>query len=235
MENASKALIIVGGVLIGVMILSMFLYVFRAAAKTNQSYDEKQAQEQLETYNAKYEVYNRNNNTIIDLLTVINLAYDNNVSCDYDPQNSVEILIKISDSKYYKIPGDYNKKDVIDKNQVLSLIDEKSSSGTAISIYDLINKSFEELQINNTNTEIKSDTLIKSKLTTSGKTIYKYLFKLDKIDYHKENGKISYMKFQILKYKNWSNQTTNEDNLFTIYSDENGENGIDKFYTKTIN
>ena len=198
MENASKALIIVGGVLIGVMILSMFLYVFRAAAKTNQSYDEKQAQEQLETYNAKYEVYNRNNNTIIDLLTVINLAYDNNVSCDYDPQNSVEILIKISANHFYRLLGKYENRNLNEKNKIRFTsgeniippdIDENKKS-----IYDLVNESFDELDIK---TIGSADDKLSLTRLENNETQYKYLFKCTSIKYNIVSGKVEFMKFEL--------------------------------------
>ena len=151
MENASKALIIAGGVLIGVLILSMFVYVFRSAANTNKNYDEKKAKEQLEAYNAEFEVFNRNNNTIMDLLTVINLAYDTNVSCDYDPQNNIEILIKISENKYFRVLGDYDKNeqlknisgDYIATNRILTTASANEIGlGKTVSIYDLVSKTF---------------------------------------------------------------------------------------------
>lgn len=198
MENASKALIIAGGVLIGVLILSMFVYVFRSAAKTNQSYDEKMAQEQLEAYNAGFEVYNKNNNTIMDLLTVINLAYDTNVSCDYDPQNSVEILIKISENKYFRVLGDYDKKNYMSKNRVLIASNEKDiGSGKTVSIYDLVNKTFGDdvfkFQIPSSD---ENDKLSTTKLD-GNETKYKYLFKCKEIRYDLKSGKVEFMKFEL--------------------------------------
>lgn len=196
MENASKALIIAGGVLIGVLILSMFVYVFRSAAKTNQSYDEKMAQEQLEAYNAGFEVYNRDNNTIMDLLTVINLAYDTNVSCDYDPQNSVEILIKISQFKYFRVLGDYDKKNYMSKNKVLITANE-NDLGNTVSIYDLVNKPFGDdvfkFQIPSSD---ENDKLSTTKLD-GNETKYKYLFKCKEIRYDLKSGKVEFMKFEL--------------------------------------
>ena len=45
-------------------------------------------------------------------------------------------------------------------------------------IYDLINKSFSDLGIVPQTSDIKNDTFLKSKLTASHKTIYKYLFSI---------------------------------------------------------
>ena len=231
MENASKAIMIAGGVLIGVLILSMFVYVFRAAARTNQSYDENQIQKQLEAYNSQFEIYNKDSNTISELLTLINLAYHTNSNYNYEPQNSVAISINIG-SKYFNIVDklDSNKNPIIKKNMVLSSVSENSINGDLISIYDLINKTFSELGINTTNSDITNDTLIKCKLTPSGKTIYKYLFKCDNIDYHKENGKISYMKFSILRYKYWSNDIVSQDDQVSTYSTDYGQ-----YYIETLN
>ena len=79
MENAAKAFIIAGGVLIGVIILSMTVYLFnlmgRYAAETQSKIDEHQAAQ----FNDKFLKYaGRTDLTIQDIITVKNYALENN-------------------------------------------------------------------------------------------------------------------------------------------------------------
>lgn len=79
MENASQALIIAAGVLIGVIILSMAVYLFNVfggyASETQNKIDEKT----LSQFNDKFLRYNGLTNlTIQDLITVKNYALENN-------------------------------------------------------------------------------------------------------------------------------------------------------------
>ena len=213
MENASKALIIAGGVLIGVLILTSFVLVFRSAAKTNQNYDEEQSARQLELYNSQFEVYNKSDNTIIDLLSVINLAYDTNVSSNYDKQNSVDITIQ-ANSLYFMLKNS----DKIKKNKILKSSSENIGMNSIdenniISIYKLTNSNFSDLEIDKTGS-LKDDTLLMSRLSNDGKTIFKYLFKCTGVTYHTINGKIESMKFQMTKYNYWDNpENDNEYNV----------------------
>ena len=74
MENASKALIIAGEILIGVIILSILAYLFSSASGLSQSYSEAEQKKVLDAFNNKFEIYNRNNLIIHDIITVANLA-----------------------------------------------------------------------------------------------------------------------------------------------------------------
>ena len=100
MENASKALIMVASVLIGIMLLSVMIYVFRAGAKVNEAYDNNQISNQLELYNSKFEYYDKDNNTIVDMITLANLAYDVNSECDYDVSSAVRIKIVVGNEEF---------------------------------------------------------------------------------------------------------------------------------------
>ena len=64
MENASKALLMAAGVLLGILLLSVMIYVFRQGARVQQTYDQKQITNQLELYNSKFEKYDRDNNIL---------------------------------------------------------------------------------------------------------------------------------------------------------------------------
>jgi type II secretory pathway pseudopilin PulG len=218
MENASKALIIAATTILGILLLSVMVYMFRAAAKVDEQYDTNQSQRSLEQENSQFEVYNNNYNTIMDLISVANLAYNNNVQYDYDSASSIEINIKIG-SKTYTIPktnpdttnnsndSDYNttRVDSYGKNRIWI-------NGKAISIYDLANKSLKDLGISATSTDKLTKThygIISYSYDKDGKymegtvsksaRVYKYIFKCepDKITYNNKTGKITGMTFSI--------------------------------------
>ena len=60
MDNASKALIMAASVLLGLLLLSMMIYVFRAAASIDENYDARQGERELQLFNSKFEVFDKN-------------------------------------------------------------------------------------------------------------------------------------------------------------------------------
>lgn len=206
MENASKALIMAATVLIALMLIGIFTYVFRAGAKVDENYDLELAEGQLELYNSRFENYNVPDNTIMDLITVANLAYDVNTMSGYDDAGSVLIQIVIG-SKTFTMPAPTDPaekeklKKEMKKNQILD------GSGNLISIYDLANKTVEELKASGGGFEPK-DKLSKTHLGNityyddSGSevskvaTVYKYIWNCTEITYHELTGKVASMKFE---------------------------------------
>lgn len=95
MENASKSLIMVAGVLIGVLILSLWVYLFaHFGSQTSQVYDRIE-EHQLTEYNAQYTVYEgRTDINIYDIITLANKAHQNNE--DYGDYTDFENLYKVT-------------------------------------------------------------------------------------------------------------------------------------------
>lgn len=79
MENASKALLMAAGVLLGIMILTLAVYLFINFGGTSAQIYEQIRQSEIEKFNAKFIVYEeKENTTIYDIITVTNLAKENN-------------------------------------------------------------------------------------------------------------------------------------------------------------
>lgn len=107
MENASKALIMVSSILIGVMILAFMVYMFSDASKLNKRHEVRESEKEISAFNAKFQVYEsftdrvvnpsngnlytsadyityartsaaKNLNVISDVVTAVNEAYDIN-------------------------------------------------------------------------------------------------------------------------------------------------------------
>ncbi|MCI9286875.1 MAG: hypothetical protein HFJ57_02665 [Clostridia bacterium] len=78
MENASKALMIAGGVLIALMIITLLVYMFTSMSDVFKSEDEIKRIEELEAYNKEYESYNRKLLRGADIISLMNKAISNN-------------------------------------------------------------------------------------------------------------------------------------------------------------
>lgn len=105
MENITKAVYIVAGVLIGILILTAFIFVFRKGGQMLENIDNSKTSEAIAEYNSKLIIYNRlgtddNYNTIFDAITAWNLAYDINEENFYDEKNSLEIQIVVEGNIY---------------------------------------------------------------------------------------------------------------------------------------
>ena len=203
MENASKALFIAVGVFLGIMLLTVMIYVFRQGASVNQSYDQKQISLQLELYNSRFEKFDRSNNTIIDVISLCNLAFDTNKECDFDKASAVQVEVKIG-SKSYILP---NTNKINDRNKILDGTKE-------LTIYNLVdytlNNGTDKLGIGSGTIEgdgdLPTDKLSNTKLVktdTGTKTIYKYLFKdakTEDFEYNPHNNKV--IKIKLTAYCN---------------------------------
>lgn len=95
MENASKALLMAAGVLIGVLILSLAVFLFMDFGATSKGIYSEVESNQLTQYNAQYTVYSgRTDITVYEIVSVINLAKQNNQ--DYKDYSNFEDTYKVS-------------------------------------------------------------------------------------------------------------------------------------------
>ncbi len=79
MENASKALLIATGVIIAVLFLSLFSFVFLRMSEHSAKIYEMMELSKYTKFNQKFLEYeNKNELSIQDVVSIINLAKDNN-------------------------------------------------------------------------------------------------------------------------------------------------------------
>lgn len=207
MENASKALYMAAGVLIGMMILGVFVYLFRTGGNMSQKYDEKQLQNQLQLFNSKFENYYKNNNTIMDMISVTNLAFDINKENDYNPQKTVKITIQIE--KYFlkidpeKMLASEGTPDELKRNYLY----KSHYFGTnsywrqgQLCVYDLLEKNKNELHLEDSLMDT-GDTLSK----VNSNRVYKYLFECTEMKYDKDTGRVESMIFSLIKNPEYTN------------------------------
>ena len=81
MENASKALLISAGVLIAILLLTLFSYLMRQMGDSTYGIYSKLSQREITEFNQKFLNYEgRENLSIQDVITIVNLAIDSNKS-----------------------------------------------------------------------------------------------------------------------------------------------------------
>lgn len=78
MENASKALLIVAGILFAILIIGLLMYTWNALGNYTSQIEEEEKKEQLTAFNKQYEVYQRQLLRGSDVASLINKVRDNN-------------------------------------------------------------------------------------------------------------------------------------------------------------
>lgn len=132
MENATKALLITAGVLIGVLILSLGTYLYYSLSSyldENQSQIERNELNKFNVKFSKYVNYSGNDKqfdlSIHDVVTAANIAYENNRYYNLDSSNAgntntlyVEVKVQLDGGKINLEEELKNKsvEDIINKN-----------------------------------------------------------------------------------------------------------------------
>mgnify|MGYP004619260125 FL=1 len=89
MENASKALLMAAGVLIGLMIISLAVFLFSNFGGTSAKIYEQVRENQIKQFNSQFTAYVDNTNvTIYDVVSMANLATQNNKEHGYSKKTA---------------------------------------------------------------------------------------------------------------------------------------------------
>lgn len=100
MENASKALLMVAGVLVGVMILSLGVYLFSVFGDSSTEINRRLEQAQIDEFNSQFTKYaNKSDLTIHDIVTVANLAKSNNANYEYTVEEINSKIWQVSNNQ----------------------------------------------------------------------------------------------------------------------------------------
>lgn len=98
MENASKALLMAGGVLITIIIVSVFVFMYNSAKALPKTQEQVKEAEEIAKFNKPYESYAKNNIRGTDVYSVIYMANDNNAKYSGDTQFHITIEINIKNA-----------------------------------------------------------------------------------------------------------------------------------------
>lgn len=107
MENASKALIIAGGMLIAMMIVGLLVWGYEQIRQSRASNVESQELQQITEFNKKLESYNKTAVRGYQLISLANLAQDfNNRYSEEDGYKQIDIIVKMKENA--RLPGATN-------------------------------------------------------------------------------------------------------------------------------
>ena len=123
MDNASKALIIAGGMLIAIMVASLFVYLFASYGSYAENMYDRINERQITEANNEYTKYEGSDeNTIYDVVSVINKAKDNNKSLNLNPGDRGYIRVGIL--------GQNSNWQNLDNNGITHLLETYGRTGT---------------------------------------------------------------------------------------------------------
>ena len=199
MENASKALLIAGGVLIAILIVSVLVVTLNIVNSNQKTREKALATEQLAEFNQKYESYNKKALRGTDIITLMKMAIENNNKmevADVGEQYFINIKLELS-KKYTETETTINKK-TGEENTID--ISGNSISGI-ISLGDW--KSNDSLSMNGYVEKLFGESIV-TKIESTTETIYRYsplanlkkaVFKCTEINYN-DNGRIKELVFE---------------------------------------
>lgn len=113
MENASRALLMAGGILLGVLILTLMVTLFISAREMSSGYDDQKQSEAVQKFNVNFTKYIGRNLTIHDVVTICNFAKENNVTVS--PNNTFTINNETLKKTYQLTILDYNPDGYVSK------------------------------------------------------------------------------------------------------------------------
>ena len=97
MENASKALVIAGGILLAMLTISLLFLLLSNINSSKMTEEEKLAAKQLQEFNQQWEAYNKKVLYGTDVISVLNKAMDNNSKASVeDDTNKYYVNVKVN-------------------------------------------------------------------------------------------------------------------------------------------
>ena len=102
MENASKALLMGGGILVGVLILALMATLLISSKKMSTGYEERKQSEALQQFNVNFTKYLGKELTIHDVVTICNFANENDVFISQGKKHKDNILEELKKEEQLK-------------------------------------------------------------------------------------------------------------------------------------
>lgn len=90
MENASKALLMAGGILIALLILGALIMMFTNLQSYQNSNDARTKNTQIAEFNNQFEPYNKEGLTLMELKSVYNKIESNNAQKSVDSNGNID-------------------------------------------------------------------------------------------------------------------------------------------------
>lgn len=122
MENATKAFIIAGGMLIAMLIVGLLVWGYNNISNLQRTNVETEALEQISQFNSRFEAYNRGSVRGYQMISLVNLARDYNSRFrEEDGYYPVEIIAKL-DAQGANLPEATNAQRYSNDNSYFDMI-----------------------------------------------------------------------------------------------------------------
>lgn len=207
MENASKALVMAGGIMIAIIVISTLLYASSTWGIIPQKQSETKKVDQIAEFNLDFESYDRQAVYGVDLISVISKADENNIKYNVQNNSSDPMYIDISfhlinsvdtveTTKKVYLDGRTPEKSITKSNTILNGGSTYSLSGN----YSVVKTFIQNVQSQTTKGRKRTDEAGKYQefiTTQAGGSEFKTrVFACTKVDYNTETGRIKAMYFE---------------------------------------
>lgn len=116
MENASKAIIMAGGILIGVIILATLVLIFSPIGDIYEEQGTSLSVEQLEKYNRQFNTFDKSlyGSELLSLANLVadynnRLLYDVDTNSTFYKENKIEVIVKLYSFEIGELKDDNGK------------------------------------------------------------------------------------------------------------------------------
>ena len=99
MENASNALLMAAGVLVGILLVTTIVVSFSGASELAKTYDSRIFQDSLQVFNSNFEKYTMANVKLQDIMTLAHFAINFNTKNEFETTNSEYIHVECNKQK----------------------------------------------------------------------------------------------------------------------------------------
>lgn len=123
MENASKALIIAGAILISILLISVGVLIMNSTGDTTGSVEDSAGQIAIRTFNSNFEPYLGENQSASQIRALKSAV---NASNAKTPDHRIDLVpadLALKSSKKYKVTEEYAKDGYINK---LTIVDQST-------------------------------------------------------------------------------------------------------------
>lgn len=129
MENASQALLMAAAILIGVLIIAVGVYLFTMFGNNSSTMYDQLTQRQIDEFNAQFYKYEDQETVRIhDIITVANIAKENNLNYEYTSINEGPFYITVTISNLSGSEG--QNLETMDTEKANKLLSEYSVNGS---------------------------------------------------------------------------------------------------------
>lgn len=98
MDNATEALLIAGGILLGILTITALVYMFNNLSIMGNAQEKREETKRLAEWNSEWEAYNKIQLRGAEVLTVVNKAKQNNSMYEENSKYNVNVEINGKDN-----------------------------------------------------------------------------------------------------------------------------------------